>query len=380
MRAADLARLNELYPEVLEPTEEDARAAIGIKLPHWASLETEIFADFVEQQPYGIGWWAPEPGTSRRILIADQLSCCLASVMGNMTEAALHWLEYLDASERDSARLAHAVKIVRSGLVIDPPRPRSASEQLAPHLVWMHQAGLIRAIASSLDCLAGVTIGVAALANSILKADFKQARAVLARINGAAGAGPKAQAEFGAQLEGAIAAAGPQGWIDWTLDLRNMLVHRGRRIELGQYLPILPVLLGPDGKPAPRARRVSHLPRDPGRSDIEVFIDTPWNMVLPEEGARTLQGLMNSTVLLLEAAAGHLLDLWRWRRAHPGDLRQPTDQWRNGPSKHSTGFNGYAPGSLPLEPSMGMMHPVTARRFHAAAVDDAARRQWATFD
>lgn len=65
MRAADLARLNEPYPEALEPTEEDARAAIGIKLPHWASLESEIFADFVEQQPYGIGWWAPDPGTMR---------------------------------------------------------------------------------------------------------------------------------------------------------------------------------------------------------------------------------------------------------------------------------------------------------------------------
>ena len=380
MKPADLARLNEPYPEALEPTEEDARAAIGIKLPHWASLESEIFSDFVEQQPYGIGWWAPDPGTSRRILIADQLSCCLASVAGNMTEAALHWLEYLDASDRDSARLAHAVKMLPSGPVIDLPRPRSVSEQLAPDLVRMHQAGLIRAIASSLDCLAGVIIGVAALPHSILKADFKQARTVLARIDDAASAGAKAQADFAARLESAIVAAGPQGWLDWTLDLRNMLVHRDRRIELGQYLPITPVLLGPDGKPAPRARRVSHLPRDPGRSDIEVFIDTPWKMVLHEEGTRTLQGLMNRTVLLLEAAAGHLLDLWRWRRAHPGDLRQPADQWKNGPSKQSTGFNGYAPGSLPLEPSMGMMHPITARRFHAAAVDDAARPQWTTFD
>lgn len=33
MRAADLARLNEPYPEALEPTEEVARAALGIKLP-----------------------------------------------------------------------------------------------------------------------------------------------------------------------------------------------------------------------------------------------------------------------------------------------------------------------------------------------------------
>ncbi len=374
MRVADLTRLNEPYPEALEPTEEDARAAIGIRLPNWASLESEIFADFVERRPYGIGWWAPDPGTSRRILIADQLSCCLASAAGNMTEAALHWLEYLDASDRDSSRLAHAVKILPGGPSIVPPRPRCASEQLLPDLLRMHQAGMIRAIASALDCFAGVIIGVAALPQSILKADFKQARAVLARIDGSASAGAKVQAGFAVRLERGIAATGPLGWLDWTLDLRNMLVHRGRRMELGQYLPITPVLLGPDGNPAPRARRVSHLPRDPGRSDIEVFIDRPWEMVLHEEESVTLKGLMHSTVHLLETAASDLLDVWRWRRAHPHDLRQPMDQWRSGPSKQSTGFEGYAPGSLPLEPSMGIMPPKTARRFHSAAVDDAPGR------
>ena len=61
-----------------------------------------------------------------------------------------------------------------------------------------------------LICLAGVIIGVAALPQSILKADFKQARAVLARIDGTASAGAnKVQADFAAQLEAAIAAAGP---------------------------------------------------------------------------------------------------------------------------------------------------------------------------
>ena len=123
MRAADLIRLNEAYPEALEPTEEDARAAIGIKLPHSTTLEGGVLADFVEQQPYGIGWWAPDPGTSRRILIADQLSCCLASVAGNMTEAALHWLEYLDASDHDSARFAHAVKSLPGGPGRRPAAP-----------------------------------------------------------------------------------------------------------------------------------------------------------------------------------------------------------------------------------------------------------------
>jgi hypothetical protein len=221
-------------------------------------------------------------------------------------------------------------------------------------------------------------IGAAALPMSILTADFDRARAKLAKINGSANTGAHRQAQLAAQLEAAVFAAGPPGWLDWTLDFRNMLVHRGRRLELGQFLPVEPVLFGPDGQP--RARHVSHLPRDPGRSDVEVFLGTPWNMVLHEEGQRTLQGLMNSTARLVETMATHLNDLWRWRRDNPGSLRQPAEQWKAGLSTQSTGFNGYAPGSLVLEPGLGMTHPITARRFHAAALDDGARPQWAAFD
>lgn len=244
----------------------------------------------------------------------------------------------------------------------------------------IHQAGIIRALASALDCLAGVIIGVAALPLSILKADFAGARRTLGKIAGPANAGAKMQAQFSARLETAISASGPPGWLDWTLDFRNMLVHRGRRIEFGQYVPITPVLYGPDAKPAPRARRVSHLPRDPGRSDIEVFLDTPWNLVLHEEARRTLEGLMSSTINLLEATARDLLELWQWRRDHPGDFRQLAVQWPSGPSTKSTDFNGYAPGSLDLKPGVGLMHPITARRIHAAALDDPARPQWMAFD
>jgi hypothetical protein len=379
MRPEDLARLNEPYPEHVEPADADARAAIGVNLPHWTALQDEIFADFAEQSPYGIGWWAPDPGTIRRILISDQLYCCLDSVGSNMIEAALHWLEYLDARDRDNSRLAHAVKMTTAGPVFDPPRPRNAFDQLCASFIRIHQAGMIRSLASALDCLAGVIIGVAALPLGILKADFGKVRDTLGKINGAANAGASMQAQLKDQLEAALTAAGSHGWLDWTLDFRNMLVHRGRRIELGQLLPVEPVLLGPNGRPAPRAWRASHLPRDPGRSDIEVFLAFPSNTVLHEDAQRTLEGLTSSTTQLLETVAANLLDLWRWRRNHPGELRQPAEQWKNGPSTQSTGFSGYAPGSLTLDPDVGTMHPITARRIHASALDDGARPQWAKF-
>src|ERR1017187_9318691 len=99
MRPTDFARLNEPYPIDTDPPEAAARTALGMDLPHGTTLEAEILADFTEQPPYGIGWWAPGPGTSRRILIADQLYCCMTSVAGNMTEAALHWVEIFGASD-----------------------------------------------------------------------------------------------------------------------------------------------------------------------------------------------------------------------------------------------------------------------------------------
>ncbi len=47
------------------------------------------------------------------------------------------------------------------------------------------------------------------------------------------------------------------GWLDWTLDFRNMLVHRGRRFEYGQFVPRSPILYGADAQRLLRARRVT---------------------------------------------------------------------------------------------------------------------------
>jgi hypothetical protein len=221
---------------------------------------------------------------------------------------------------------------------------------------------------------------VAALPMSILKADFGNVRTGLGKISGAANDGVKMQARFTAGLEANITAAGPRGWLEWTLDLRNMLVHRGRRIEYGQFVPRTPVLYGADALPVLRARRVTHLPRDPGRSDVEVFLDTPWTLVLTEDAEQTLRGLIGSSKSFIETTATDLVSLWHWRRENPQGLRQPTAQWRDGRSTRSTGFNGYAPGTLELAPGMATVHPVVARRVHSAALDDSARPQWAAFD
>jgi hypothetical protein len=381
MRASDVARLSQPYDGDPNQPGPGPAAALGVDTPLWLQLETTILDDLRTEPPYGIAWWAPHPGTARRILIADQLYACTHSTAANLIEASLHWLEFLDFAERESDRLAYAVKIENGEFVVKAPRRQSPFEDVGLELVRLHVAGMVRALAGALDCMAGSIIGVAALPTRILRADFGVVRSMLRKIvEKPSGEGQAVQAAFGNKLETVIASSGADSWLDWALAFRNMLVHRGRRIEVGQFVPRQPMLYGPDGKPVPRVSVINHLPRDPGRSDVEVFLQPTESPVLTEDAAQTLRGLLKSTTALVETVAGELLALWKWRRANPDKLNQPAAQWPNGVSTDSISFAGYAPGSFKYSPSMMMTHPVVVHRMRAAALDDKARAQWNNFD
>ena len=248
MKASDLARLSEPYPEGECSTNDRALSALGIPMRRWKELEALILDDLAEDHAYGIGWWAPHPGTSRRVLISDQLYACVASVSANMIEAVLHWLEYQDCAERDNERFADIVQIRDGQPDVVPPRPRSALEELSGEMVVMQIAGMARAISGALDCLAGTVIGVIAIPTPILTADLGRILKYLARV-GQGTTGERAQADFYRNFSEVIASVGPDGWLPWALDFRNMLVHRGRRIVNGQFVPKLPQLYGPDLPP-----------------------------------------------------------------------------------------------------------------------------------
>lgn len=381
MRASDIARLSEPYKTATDTPSPGPSPALGVDTPTWEQLARMIFADLTTRPPYGIGWWAPHPGTSRRILISDQLYACTESVSTNMIEAALHRLEFVDSADRHGDRFVNAVRFENGRPSFNPPRPLNPLEDLSIQMVRLHVAGVVRALAGALDCMAGTIIGVLALPKSILKADFGQVRGVLKKkAAGKSTDGEIVLASFAEEFERLIGTAGPAEWLDWELAFRNMLVHRGRRIDVGQYVPRAPALLGPGGQPILRVRVVNHLPRDPGRSDVEVFLEPSRTLILTEDADQTLDGLLRSTKTLIEGAAKELIKVWNWRREHPDSLPQPTEQWPNGASTDSIGFCGYAPGSFEYGPDMMLTHPVVAQRISAAALHDDARPQWRTFD
>ena len=272
MRTEDRRRLERPY-EAQEPGERALADALGVPTPHLNHLSDAILADFVVNYPYGIGWWAPHPGTSRRILISDQLHACVTGAATNLVEAALHQLEYRDYEEQESDHLANVLRIDGGELRVHMPRNTNAAQDATNRMADLHTVGVARAISAALDCLGGAIVAVLALPTSILVSDLDRARQTLTRLLADNTEGRRRQLDAGTRLEAFIEGAGPQGWLPWVLAFRNMLVHRGRRLVVSQFVPRLPVLHGPDGRPIPRVNIVRQLPRDAGRSDIEVFLD-----------------------------------------------------------------------------------------------------------
>jgi hypothetical protein len=380
VRKEEKEKLQQPYPEAI-PIPERFADALGVVLPAVRELQREVFADF-DDTANGVGWWAPHPGASRRILISDHLLTCIVGIKTNLVEARLHLMELRDFDEQVDGIIAHAVKHDREGRpsVRMPPRAKAADD-LPDHMAALHIAGFFRAVGSALDCLGAAIIGVLALPTPLLKADIDKAIGALDKVKISINSGDQVQVAFRTDLAKLIGAAGPPGWLPWATDYRNMLVHRGRRLQLLQLEPRGAALYAADGTPVMLARAVRQLAQDPGLSDVEALLSTTTNApVLTEDARTTLDGLMASALSLSEVVSTSLVDVWRKRRAMPSLLKQPNEQWRDGRSSATRGFAGYKPGSVPFRVDALVSDETFARRLQSAAINDVARKKWDKFD
>src|SRR5436190_23200612 len=95
-------------------------AALGVASPEVKTLHREILND-LNPERCGVGWWAPHPGTIRRILISDHLLLCAMSVQTNLVEAELHLLELLDVWHQRSRLFADRIEVRGRQLFLRPP-------------------------------------------------------------------------------------------------------------------------------------------------------------------------------------------------------------------------------------------------------------------
>src|SRR5439155_3032497 len=149
MREEDRERLRRPYPRDGDPETWFAEA-LGVFVKPVRELSREIFAD-LDPERLGVGWWAPHPGASRRILISDHLVSCVDSIQTNLNEAALHLLELIDVWHQTSEFFVDTIQIRGRQIVLNPPPRVSADDDLPMRKSELHTAGFFRAVAGALD-------------------------------------------------------------------------------------------------------------------------------------------------------------------------------------------------------------------------------------
>jgi hypothetical protein len=313
----DVARLSEPYPPTLQlddPTLLRLAGPLGIDLGNSVALGDEIFGD-LDVTTYGIGWWKAYPDLDRqtRILLSDYLVACARAIPDNLVEAGVELLELVHAVEDYRNWMSRGVN-GDGRSTVEPPR--SLYEELSNQRVRTHLTGALRAWGSALDCVGGCIIGVTGLPTDLVKADMRAAQESLAKHS----PGSQPLERLRASLDGAEGAAGPAGWRDWLLGMRNTVVHRGRRTTTWS------ANLGPNEVLDFGLR----LPIAPDRTEIDAIILSGGAIAATFQApAADMLNELNKTVgTYVSDACAVLTDLWRTRRANPGLLAQHPRQWK----------------------------------------------------
>jgi len=372
MRQEDINKLNEPYTNSRVEIGRRFHSSIGADIPSAGALVKEIFGD-LDTQSFGIYWWA-SVNVEERILISDYLYQCAESIETNLVEAKLHYLEWLHARERHNERIADVISRTPYGEIQGQMPPSKAPiDDLPNKLEGMHVCGFFRAIGSSLDCLGGAIINVLGLSSPLRWNDIGAAGSALKKLTALGTQGSQVQLDFRDFYETVKKSSGPEDWLEWTTQYRNMFVHRGRRIISNQLIPREVRLYDSAGQVIPRMTSTMHLAKYPDKSDMEAWIRK--DVVLNEDADITLRGIFKSCRDFEESICERLVSIWLERRKTPSLIEQPSSQWNKEPK--ACKFAGYKPEAEPLRADEIVCNPTLHHRMLAAAVDDAHRSLWA---
>src|SRR5687768_4411234 len=100
MRRKDINKLEHPYPSDGAPADHRFYTALGADIPHARILSKQILSQ-LDDVDFGLTTLI---GVSvhERILISDYLYQCLSSIEMNLSEAKIHFLEWLDSVEKQS--------------------------------------------------------------------------------------------------------------------------------------------------------------------------------------------------------------------------------------------------------------------------------------
>lgn len=318
----------------------------------------DLLRDDLDPSKHGIGWWEvyKDIDAKTRIFISDYLVSCARDVATNLLEAYAYRLEFDHALEDFKAYMARGIS--KNKTVI--PEPRGMYEELSYFRVSAHLVGVLRAFGSALDCLGGCIVGVAGLPIDIVRTSHATATDSLS----AQGATITRLGQLHSDLLQCESSAGPAGWTDWLVAMRNTVVHRARRI----------VAYSIDRGVGGQVSMELLLPQAPELTEVEGWIYAGGYVASQFQAPADdfLTELAKTVNSYADCAARLLIDLWRDRQANPSLIVQPVKQWKNpkGVINPVPAFGGY-PVSITTSQVTGVgVANETAIRLTAAALTD----------
>ncbi len=281
------------------------------------SLTARLEADL------SVEWWGYEQladisDEHQRAIVSDQILVTARAVAANLREAAAHTANVVAGVGPNGRAM---------------PDPEHPSELQRLYDLDRELVGFFRAAGSLLDCLAAVTIGVLRLPLSIQRAEAGD----LGRMAAHAEQGEEPLASVWTRATEAVEgvrAASPDGWLEWTIEMRNAVIHRARQLQIwlprANRQPGQPQFYVLSDQPIGRlARYEPHLRRRPWLPDLLALVsaDGAEDNWLSEPATVTVEGTLDRIHQLGESLAGVLLNVWDEVGAGGVELPAPVREW-----------------------------------------------------
>ncbi len=296
----------------------------------------------------------------QRAVVSDQIVTSAWTLRTTLIEARLH--------------LADASELSASGLTL--PRVGNWDEDFRHQVrVEMHLGGVFRALGSALDCLAATAVGVTRAPASIQKASYRDFTSLADwALNRNLGTDEQ-RAVWLRVFQTAEASDDGRfpGWIEWLLEMRNALVHRGRHMSMliprSQPRDIVLVSDNPMALSPHIVKSDFHFHAKPWLPEMEHLADSKsaYENWLDETALVTVSGLIDLVCELVEKTSAVLLAVWHEVEDGTLVLTSPSAKWRLlQPSTAAARFHGFATAYRTMNLSEMVVSPSTARRLYLA--------------
>ncbi len=303
----------------------------------------------------------------QRAVVSDQIAQAASAIPDNLLEMKSQ-LEALNET--------------CDGAFRHPSAETAAMDGKQTRMARMNVTDFFRAAGSTLDCMAAVSIGILRTPLSIEKASFSQLiRGLEMHLKGDV---PQHQrnstANFDSMIESVKNDPWP-GWLSWTSDMRNVCIHRARRLFM-----MLPV---DEDKPSTKLHVVTDNPYDVLMSTSRYMPHLPTKPALPEllnlgtssginevylneDAVQTASAISFVVTDLVEKITAQLVDIWQGKDNSPANFKAPECAWQL-PEVQSATFQGTSQNKQDVEADFIVMSPGAIERPRLAEAIRAER-------